>query len=366
MTVAAVILSRAENLPYLQRAVESAGCVTDQIVVGVPDGHSDQLQHRIVVPAGVNITYTDGFGIRGAAGFVEHVAREYGWAFWLADNEVVMGPAAGWIRLDAIATEAVADGKPSPLMIQSRAPNLSVVGLIRMIPSGFRFPAWTRQSLQMAAPNGPCLGTQAVGVGCGPTISIPDDLIRFNIGAGPRLFPRWISVDHDPSNRPDVFWKVGGPMPMPFQSGMADAIYCSHMIDHLDWEAGRRFLTDCTRILKPAAPIRITACDLRVFASKYIDGTIGDLAYFQPPEFTKARTAGSKFGIVACGAFSDRSWYTGHRQLFDGPALCEALEDTGFCDVTECEENEIYDTVFEDVDDIFPDHTVYVCGRRPG
>lgn len=362
------ILSRSENIEHLVRALRSIPPVTDTAVIGVPADQFEVIRAALPQIDGLKWTLWRGHGIRGARSFVERVADEFGWACWMADDETMVTEPGATIRLSLIAETVTREVGPVPILIPCRCPNLSVCLMPRMIPALFRYPEWVRQSLQVTGPVHPFGAYPAaagIGIIPGPPIPLNGRPFRLNIGSGPRVFPNWVSMDHDPANMPNIFWKVGGPLDMPVEAGIVEAIYCSHMIDHLDWRSGRHFLTDCIRVLKPGAPIRITACNARVFARKYLDGTIGDMAYFQPEEFSRARTAGSKFGIVACGAMSDRSWYAGHRQFFDGPALCEALEDAGFTDVRECQENEVYDPAFEDVDDIFPDHTVYAAARKP-
>mgnify|MGYP001579314433 CR=1 FL=1 len=374
MPVAVAITSRSENSAYLARAVASiqppgsTRPIADFLAVGLPSSHvGDPPAWDVVSQSGISVSYWNGQTIRSAARFVERVAAEHGWAFWLADDEeIVIQPDAD-IRLDAIVAAVTAEMGRIPIAVPWIAPNGTVCRLGRLIPRGYRFPDWVRQSLQSVGNEDPSdMWPVAAGIGVrrGPVLH-HGGAPRLNIGAGPRAFPGWISVDFDPTNKPDILWEADGPQPLPFPDGSVAAVYCSHMIDHLDWRAGRRFLKECARALAPGAPIRLVCCDARVFATKYLNGTLDDFTYFQPPEFAKARTAGSKFGILGCGAMSDRPWYAGHRQFFDGPALCEALEDAGLKDAVEQDENECH-PAFDDVDDIFPDHSAYAEATAPG
>ena len=53
-----------------------------------------------------------------------------------------------------------------------------------------------------------------------------------------------------------------------------DAIYASHMLEHLDRAEARSFLAECRRVLKPGGILRLAVPDLRNAAYQYLQ--LGD------------------------------------------------------------------------------------------
>ena len=65
--------------------------------------------------------------------------------------------------------------------------------------------------------------------------------------------------------------------PMPIKDATVDALYCSHVIEHLfDWYISF-VLSDFHRVLKPGQPIRIVVPDMDLAIDQYIaDGRTGE------------------------------------------------------------------------------------------
>lgn len=59
--------------------------------------------------------------------------------------------------------------------------------------------------------------------------------------------------------------------PLPFQDEYADAIYCSHFLEHLDACQGEVFLKECHRCLKNKGVLRIVVPDFERLAQDYLD-----------------------------------------------------------------------------------------------
>jgi SAM-dependent methyltransferase len=58
---------------------------------------------------------------------------------------------------------------------------------------------------------------------------------------------------------------------IPFADGSADAVYHSHVLEHLDREDAPGFLRECWRVLKPGAVLRVVVPDLELLAARYLD-----------------------------------------------------------------------------------------------
>ena len=61
---------------------------------------------------------------------------------------------------------------------------------------------------------------------------------------------------------------------LPWHDDDARAIYCSHTLEHLSVDAGRRLLAECYRVVAPDGVVRIVVPDLRRCVDRYL---VGDL-----------------------------------------------------------------------------------------
>lgn len=79
-----------------------------------------------------------------------------------------------------------------------------------------------------------------------------DSLIRLNLGAGPKKWPGFVSVDlanNWSGVEPDVVADVTGTLP--FSDGYADQVHAYHLLEHLDRWKAPEILAEWTRVLKP-------------------------------------------------------------------------------------------------------------------
>ena len=92
--------------------------------------------------------------------------------------------------------------------------------------------------------------------------------MMLNVGCGQRFHADWVNVDLmpvDASVQPCDISKG-----LPFDDGQFDAVYHSHVLEHLGPDAGRDLLTECLRVLKPGGVIRVVVPDLEQIASLYL------------------------------------------------------------------------------------------------
>ena len=316
---------------------------------------------------------------RQQTAFAAETAQARGWVLWLRDDEVVLNDddparsaairaatgAAGPVRSSAEVREALESLAPAESYCLPVLDGGHVLGEGRLLSRRFPgWPAWHRPSVRgldgvwAGKPLVPWIVVARRRMRCDPRAPV-----RLNIGAGNRWFSGWPRVDHDPVDAPDGRLDVTR-APLPYADGSVAAIYCSHMLDHLNLRDGSAFLRECRRVIAPGAPIRVVVCDLDAFVTRYQRGDFSDLEYLQPAEFRAFRSAGLRFGVIACGALSDRAWYSGHRQLYTADALCEVLDHVGFVEVRACGQEE-FAPEFWDTDDVFPDHSATVAARAP-
>ena len=89
-----------------------------------------------------------------------------------------------------------------------------------------------------------------------------------NVGCGSHFHQDWINLDLM-SGIPGVL-KYDLRQGLPFDEGECDVIYHSHLLEHLTHEAGRRFLCDCFRALKPGGILRVVVPDLEEIVRVYL------------------------------------------------------------------------------------------------
>lgn len=90
-----------------------------------------------------------------------------------------------------------------------------------------------------------------------------------NVGCGGVLHPDWVNLDSS-AVLPGVV-KHDLRRGLPFPDGAFDAIFGSHVLEHLDPEAAERLLREVHRVLRPGGIARIVVPDLESIANLYLD-----------------------------------------------------------------------------------------------
>lgn len=90
-----------------------------------------------------------------------------------------------------------------------------------------------------------------------------------NIGCGRRYHRDWVNLDLEASDptiiRHDVTRGV------PFERSQFDAVYHSHILEHLNPDQGERLINECFRVLRPGGILRIVVPDLERIAGLYLE-----------------------------------------------------------------------------------------------
>lgn len=90
-----------------------------------------------------------------------------------------------------------------------------------------------------------------------------------NIGCGNAVHPEWINVDSS-SAVPGVI-RHDLRRGLPFADASVDAVFASHVLEHLDPVGGARLLRECHRVLRPRGTARIVVPDLEAIARLYLE-----------------------------------------------------------------------------------------------
>jgi predicted SAM-dependent methyltransferase len=90
-----------------------------------------------------------------------------------------------------------------------------------------------------------------------------------NLACGQTFHSNWINLDQCASSEEVRFHDLRTPLPFP--DDYADAIYCSHFLEHLDESQGRVFLQECHRCLNNKGVLRIVVPDFERLAQDYLN-----------------------------------------------------------------------------------------------
>lgn len=105
------------------------------------------------------------------------------------------------------------------------------------------------------------------------TSSIDDVIVDgaqalLNLGCGSNYHRDWVNLDLAPVSSEVTQCNIT--QGIPFQAGSFDAVYHSHVLEHLSQEQGIHLLKECLRILKPGGILRIVVPDLEQIAELYL------------------------------------------------------------------------------------------------
>ena len=89
-----------------------------------------------------------------------------------------------------------------------------------------------------------------------------------NVGCGRRYDRRWVNLDLASRDASVVQHDIT--RGIPFADNSFDAVYHSHVFEHLKPEQGERLLKECFRVLAPGGVLRIVVPDLEKIAQLYL------------------------------------------------------------------------------------------------
>ena len=98
-------------------------------------------------------------------------------------------------------------------------------------------------------------------------IRTPEGYACLNVGCGGAYFPEWTNCDLLPGRQ-----VVGHDLrdPLPWIQETFDAVYSSHVLEHMTEKEGRRLLEEQFRVLKPGGICRVVVPDLEGLCREYL------------------------------------------------------------------------------------------------
>ena len=144
--------------------------------------------------------------------------------------------------------------------------------------------------------------------------------LLLDIGGGGRPGRNgWITVDT--AQGCDLYWDLREGIP--FADATVDAIYSSHLLEHLAFPDGQALLDECFRALRPGGKISVAVPNARLYIEGYLGHREIPQNYFGWEPALNRTTAIDAVNYVA---------YMGgeHRYLFDEENLVHRLTLAGF------------------------------------
>jgi len=145
-------------------------------------------------------------------------------------------------------------------------------------------------------------------------------LVCVHVGAGGHSIDGWIDVDLDAAPPVDLAANAGASLP--FRSASVDRIHSEDFIEHIDLDAGKKFIGEAFRVLRPGGIMRLLTPDLRALVER---------VYLQRAG-RHLRWCGVYLDADgACEAFNLHLRMNGeHRFIYDEELMRSVLHDTGF------------------------------------
>jgi predicted SAM-dependent methyltransferase len=93
-------------------------------------------------------------------------------------------------------------------------------------------------------------------------------LRMLNLGCGDRYHAEWTNVDMQAAGKGVIVSDLRSGIPFP--DGHFDAVYHSHLLEHLPRHEAHELIDECYRVLKPRGIIRVVVPDLEAIAREYL------------------------------------------------------------------------------------------------
>jgi SAM-dependent methyltransferase len=179
-----------------------------------------------------------------------------------------------------------------------------------------------------------------------------------NIGCGNNLSPGYVNIDWNWKPGVDICLDVS--KPLPFRDGSIGGVFSEHCLEHLPLASIRAFLTNCRRVMRPGAWIRIVVPDLEMYARSYVDALDGRPTTL-PNEYFENHT-----GVNKPVALINELFYgPAHRFICDYATFAELLGQAGFVSIARCKLRQGSDPRLLIDDPGHKSESVYLEARQP-
>lgn len=145
--------------------------------------------------------------------------------------------------------------------------------------------------------------------------------LRLHLGCGTKYILGMVNVDGNFFRKNDLWLDIS--IGLPYQNNTIEAIYASHVIEHLKVKKLKKMLLECNRVLKSKRGVRFVVPSLE-YAIEAYNGRKLEAFPIWPQEY---RSLGGRFNnFMLCS--------NQHFLMFDFSFLEELLTDAGFENIT--------------------------------
>jgi SAM-dependent methyltransferase len=157
-----------------------------------------------------------------------------------------------------------------------------------------------------------------------------------NLGSGPNIVTNCINVDFFTTSRIDYGADLRYPLRIPDKS--IDGIFCEHTLEHLTYAQNDKLLSECHRILKPGAFIRIILPDISVFIKNYQENNDAWFKMWEKLMFTNSPSPERRQRVLQSNlqALSFVTQEYGHISAWDVKTLSRYLAKNNFMEIKAC------------------------------
>jgi predicted SAM-dependent methyltransferase len=149
---------------------------------------------------------------------------------------------------------------------------------------------------------------------------------------------------------------------LPYDTGSVDLIHCCHMLEHLTYDEGLRFLKECRRVLKPdSGCMRVIVPNAQLLMSMYVKGGVENLTLDDFDEIND--------GCASSKTDAGKVWallHEGHSATYDAFTLDGAMQEAGFAAIAvpfrESNWPERGNQILHETLDMLPSLSLYVEG----
>lgn len=145
--------------------------------------------------------------------------------------------------------------------------------------------------------------------------------------------------------------------PLPFADNSVDAVYASHVWEHLYYRDSKRVTKELVRILKPGGILRLCVPNVEYCCRQYLAELGSDQAAVRLNEGLLFREMSRPTGLKALyAAMGD---FHSHKFMFDEASLCALLREASFSDV---ERKEALDSRIPEISEVESIDRVHPAG----
>jgi predicted SAM-dependent methyltransferase len=167
--------------------------------------------------------------------------------------------------------------------------------------------------------------------------------LKLHLGCGNNILAGWLNTDSTPSPTSDYLDCTAR---LPFVDGCLAAVFCEHLIEHMEKPNALSMVREIFRVLRPGGMFRVVTPSLEAFAQMVLDpdGAASRLYL----DFYRRFSGDARAEIS--DAVNSIFYLHGHRHVYRQTELVAMLAEAGFAELRPLAAGGYGDPVFDGVD----------------